>query len=93
MGLFALVIGKFVVFYFDDIFIYNLNIEDHKEHVRQVLETLRKDELYANPEKCVFALDHIKFLGFVVISKGVHVDEQKAATIRNWPTPTNISEV
>jgi len=28
-----------------------------------------------------------------VISKGVHVDEQKVAAIRNWPTPTNISEV
>jgi len=42
-------IGKFVVVYFDDILIYNLTIEDHKEHVRQVLETLRKEELYANP--------------------------------------------
>jgi len=86
-------IGKFVVVYFDDIVIYNLNIEDHKVHVRQVLETLRKDELYANPEKCVFAIDHIEFLGFVVSSKGVHVDEQKVAVIRNWPTPTNISEI
>ena len=62
-------------------------------HVRQVLEILRKDELYANPKKCVFAIDHIEFLGFVVSSKGVHVDEQKVAAIRNWPTPTNISEV
>jgi len=26
-------------------------------------------------------------------SKGVRVDEEKVATIRNWPTPTNISEV
>jgi len=50
-------IGKIVVVYFDDILIYNLNIEDHKEHVRQVLETLKKDELYANLEKYVFAID------------------------------------
>jgi len=49
--------------------------------------------LYANPKKCVFAIDHIEFLAFVVSSKGVHVDEQKVAAIRNWPTPTNINEV
>ncbi|XP_068466281.1 uncharacterized mitochondrial protein AtMg00860-like [Phaseolus vulgaris] len=67
--------------------------EDHKEHVRQVLETFRKEKLNANSEKCVFAIDHIEFLGFVVSSKGVHVDEPKVETIRNWPTPTNISEV
>jgi len=44
-------IGKFVVVYFDGILIYNLNIEDHKVHVRKVLETLRKYFLYINPEK------------------------------------------
>jgi len=41
----------------------------------------------------MFALDHIDFLGFVVSSKGVHVDKEKVATIQHWPTPTNVSEV
>ena len=41
----------------------------------------------------MFAIHHIDFLGFVVSSKGVHVDEEKVATIRHWPTPTNVSEV
>jgi len=84
-------IGNFVVVY--DILIYSVNIEDHKEYVKKVLETLRKEELYANPEKCVFSINHIDFLGFVVSSKGVHVDEQKVTAIRNCPTPTNINEV
>ena len=43
--------------------------------------------MYVNPEKCVFAIDHVEFLGFVVSSKGIHVNEQKVATIRNGPTP------
>ena len=43
-------------------------------HVREVLETLRKEQLYANLPKCMFALDYIEFLGFVLSSKGVHVD-------------------
>jgi len=86
-------IGKFVVVYFDDILIYNLSLEDHKKHVRKVMETLRKEKLYVNLEKCVFIVDQIDFLGFVVSSQGVHVDEEKVAAIRHWPTPTNVSEV
>ena len=76
-------IGKFVVVYFDDILIYSLSLEDHEMLVRKVLETLRKESLYANHAKCMFALDHIDFLGFVVSSKGVHVDKEKVAAIQH----------
>jgi len=41
-------INKFVVVYFDDILIYSLSLDDHEMHVRKVLETLRKEHLYAN---------------------------------------------
>jgi len=86
-------IRKFVVVYFDDILIYSLSLEDHESHVRQVLETLRRESLYANHAKCMFALDHIYFLGFVVSSKGVHVDKEKVAAIQHLSTPTNVNEV
>ena len=36
-------IGKFVVVYFDDILIYSFSLDDHKMHVRKVLETLRQE--------------------------------------------------
>jgi len=58
-----------------------------------VLASLRKEKLFANPETCVFAIDNTDFLGFVVSSKGVHVDEEKVAIIRHWPTPTNVGGV
>jgi len=41
----------------------------------------------------MFALDHIEFIGFVVSSKGVHVDQAKVVAIQNWPTPTCMNEV
>ena len=57
------------------------------------MQTLRKERLYANMEKCTFGVDKLVFLGFVVSSKGVHVDESKIEAIKTWPQPTNLQQV
>ena len=64
-------IGKFVVVYFDDILIYIKSYDDHVMHLRCVLEALRCEKLYTNMEKCVFSMDHVIFLGFIISSQGV----------------------
>ena len=74
-------IGKFVVVYFDDILIYSTSLDLHIDHLKSVLTVLRKEQLYANLEKCIFCTNHVVFLGFVVSSKGVQVDEEKVRAI------------
>ena len=75
----------FVVIYFDDILVFRKSLKDHVTHLRTVLQTLRKERLYANMDKCFFGVIKIVFLGFVVSSKGVHVDEYKIHAIKLGP--------
>ena len=86
-------IGKFVVVYFDDILIYSKSIEEHASHIREVLQVLRKEQLYANLEKCTFCTPKIIFLGFVVSTNGIEVDETKVNAIKTWPQPTTLLQV
>jgi hypothetical protein len=63
-------IGKHIVVYFYDIVIYSKNLEDHIQHVREVLCILCNEKLYANLSKYTFAQNKLVFLGFVVSSNG-----------------------
>ncbi|OMO99822.1 reverse transcriptase [Corchorus capsularis] len=86
-------IGRFVVVYFDDILVYSRNLDEHVEHLRCVLDVLRVEKLYANLKKFTFCTNKLVFLGFVVSSQGIEVDEEKIKAIKEWPTPTNVGQV
>ena len=82
-----------VVVYFDDILVFNVYLEHRVTHLRTVLQILRKEHLYANMDKCLFGVDKLVFLGFVVSSTGVHVDEAKIDAIKTWPQPINLQQM
>jgi hypothetical protein len=82
-----------VLIYLDDILIFSNSREEHKQHLRQVLQILRKEKLYGKLSKCEFFKEEIEFLGHVVNSKGVKVEESKIKAIMDWPALTNVSEV
>ncbi|GJU38095.1 putative reverse transcriptase domain-containing protein, partial [Tanacetum coccineum] len=65
--------------------------EEHVEHLRLVLELLKKEKLYAKFSKCEFWLREVQFHAHVINSNGIHVDPSKIEAVKNWKarrTPT-----
>ena len=83
----------FVVVFIDDILVYSKIREEHVEHLRTILSTLRANELYAKFSKCEFWLERVAFLGHFVSKEGVEVDPAKIEAVKNWPTPRNVADI
>ena len=86
-------LNKFVVVYFDDILVFSRCLQEHNTHLYQVFEVLAKNELYINLKKCIFCVEEIAFLGFIIKKNHILMDEKKVEAIRNWPIPKSIKEV
>ena len=79
--------------FIDDILVYFKDAQEHEQHLRIVLETLRENKLYAKLSKCDFWLKEVSFLGHIVSVEGIRVDPTKIEAVVNWKPPRNVTEV
>ncbi|CAA0810895.1 Uncharacterized mitochondrial protein AtMg00860, partial [Striga hermonthica] len=86
-------LDQFVIVFIDDILVYSRSAAQHEEHLRIVLETLRRERLYAKFSKCEFWLDRVAFVGHIVMAEGIEVDPTKIEAVRNWSAPRSVTEI
>ena len=83
----------FTVVYLDDILIYSESEEEHVKHVKRILTLLKEANLLAKLEKCEFHVDRVEFLGYVITTEGISMDQAKVRSVLEWPTPSTVKEV
>ena len=80
-------LDQFVVVFIDDILVYSRDEQEHEQHLKIVIHTLREKNLYGKLSKCDFWLKEVSFLGHIVFVEGIRVDPAKVEVMVNWKPP------
>ncbi|GJT26144.1 putative reverse transcriptase domain-containing protein [Tanacetum coccineum] len=86
-------LDKFIIIFIDNILNYSKTKQEHEEHLKIILELLKKEELYAKFSKCEFWIPKVQFLGHVIDNKGIHVDPAKIESVKDWASPKTPTEI
>ena len=82
-----------VVAFVDDVLVGTETEEGHNEIVEEVLKRLEENDLYIKPEKCVWKVQKIGFLGVVIGPDGIEMEKKKVNRVLSWPEPKNVKDI
>ncbi len=77
-------LNDFCIVYLNDILIFFVKKTDHIDHMKQILERLRKFKLYASLKKCEFFIIKVNFLKFVIFTESISMNLSRINIIKTW---------
>jgi hypothetical protein len=86
-------IDDFVIVYLDNILVFSGTWDEHVRHVKQVLDTLQRENLYVKLSKCEFGKTTLVYLGHIVGGGQLKIDPSKVDVIVNCLEPKSVTEV
>ena len=91
--IFAKVLRKFVLVFFDDILVCSQSWHHHLQHLEIVLQILQSEKLFAKLSKCSFGVREIDYLGHTITGHGVTLEKDKVAAVLDWPWPATLKQL
>ena len=83
----------FCYVYIDDVLIASHTPQEHKEHLRLVLQRFELYGILINPPKCVLGIQELQFLGHRVNQLGVSPLPDQVQVIRDFPQPCTLRQL
>jgi len=87
------ILDKYVTAYLDDILIYSKSRGEHRRHVREVLKRLTDAGLTIDIRKCEFSVTETKYLGLIISTSGIRMDQEKVRAITTWELPKSLKDL
>ena len=82
-----------VIVFVDDILVGMETEKGHDEIVEEILKRLKENDLYIKPEKYIWKVRKIGFLGVIIGPNGIEMEKKKVNEVLSWPEPKNIKDV
>ena len=82
---------EFVEVYIDDVLIFSHTIEEHIDHLHQVLERLRNANLKLKPVKCHFLCQSLEYLGHIITPSGLKPNPKQLEAVQEFPVPSSVT--
>ncbi len=84
---------RFCQAYLNDIFIYSKTLKEHRTHMKEVLDKLRKVNLQININKYEFKIQKISFLKLLIFINDLRINSWKVNVIQNWEVLQSLTHV
>jgi len=82
-----------VAAFVDDMLVGTETEEGYDKIVEEVLRRLEENDLYVKPEKCVWKVRKIGFLGVVIGPSRIEMEKEKMDGVLSWLEPRNVKDV
>ena len=82
-----------VIVHLDDILITGSDMDEHLQHLSEVLKRIQGAGLRLRQEKCEFLSSSVVYLGHRIDAEGLHPTVDKAHAVHQAPTPKNCTEL
>ncbi len=86
-------LNQFIIVYLNDILVYSKTKKEHVQHVKKVLQTLKKVDLRIKSGKSEFHVQSVQFLRFIIMSQSLRMNSKKIEAVTTWSTLKSKIEV